>query len=157
MTMKVAVLVLAAACSACLLDAPLAPGQPEPLDRRLLGQWRCVAPENTDPSVLTVTEESARHYQARFDDEDSAFSIYVVKFNGQQLFNAQEVVSGERRKWTLGRYTLFRPGLLHIEAARDEPFQAASANIERVAILKRQLKSGALFEDYCSCVRVKEK
>lgn len=147
---------LAAISAGCLYTEPLVPGVAESVDGRLLGAWRCVAPESSNPAILTVAQAPSRGYRAEFVDGDdkSVFSVYEVKFENTLLINVQEVVDGEPRKWTFGRYTLYRPTLLHIEFARDEPFRDASTSADRAAVLKRELRGARLFEDYCTCIRI---
>lgn len=142
----------------CLYDQPLAPGVPEAVEPRLVSEWRCVAPESEKPAILSVTLLADNRYRAVFgpkDDDEAVFVGYVVTFEGTRLVNAQEEVGGARRKWTLARYTLYRPTLLHIEFARDEPFRNASTQEQRVQILRSLLKA-PLFEDYCTCIRTKQ-
>src|SRR5262249_48171478 len=128
-------------------------------ERQLLGAWRCVAPEATNPAVLTVAEAPDQGYRAQFVDADdkSVFAAYAVRFESTLLINAQEVVEGGPGKWTLVRYTLYRPGVLHLEFARDEPFRSATTREQRLTILRRGLGGTDLFEDYCTCVRIKER
>ncbi len=156
--MKLAFVLLEAACLAgCLYEQPLAPGRAEPVERRVLGTWRCVAPDSDEPAILAVTHAAEGRYRAEFgggEDSPSIFSAYAVRFEGKRLLNAQEIVEGEPRKWTLARYTLYRPTVLHIEFARDEPFREAATQGERVKVLKRVLKQEQLFEDYCTCIRI---
>jgi hypothetical protein len=130
----------------------------EPVDQRLLGAWRCVAPDSTNPAILTVTQAPDRGYRTELveGEDKSVFSVYAVKFEGALLINAQEIVDSEPHKWTLGRYTLYRPTVLHVEFARDEPFRESTTSAQRLAVLKRQLGGTSLFEDYCTCVRIKE-
>jgi len=146
------------ATGGCIYEQPLVPGRPETVDRRVLGQWRCVSPDNAEPAILKVTEAPARKYHAEFGGGEatpSVFSAYAVTFHGKTLLNVQEIEAGEGRKWTLARYSLYRPTVLHIEFARDEPFRDATTEEQRLAILRRELKGSGLFEDYCTCIRLK--
>jgi hypothetical protein len=132
----------------------------EPVDRRVLGPWRCVASDSAEPLILTVTQAPDRRYRADFTggaEKPAAFSVYAVRFEGKVLLNAQLIEDGEPGKWTLVRYTLYRPTVLHIEFARDEPFRELTTSGQRIAVLKRELMGAQLFEDYCTCVRVKER
>ena len=150
--------VVAVVSAGCIYEQPLVPGRPETVDRRLLGQWRCVSPDNAEPAILRVTESPDRKYLSEFgggDAKPSVFSAYAVNFQGKILLNAQEIEDGEARKWTLARYSLYRPTVLHLEFARDEPFRDATTTDQRVAILRRELKDSGLFEDYCTCIRLK--
>src|SRR5688572_26454384 len=89
---KLAILAIAATSVSCLSEQPIAPGSPEPVDRRLLGIWRCVFPEETDPATLTITETDGRNIRAEFsggDSEPSAWSAYAVNFEGKRFLNVQ--------------------------------------------------------------------
>jgi len=156
--MRVAVfLVCAALLAGCIYEQPLAPGKAETPDGHVLGDWGCVAPDSDKPAMLKVTLLANQRYQAVFgptEDDQSVFQAYAVSFAGSRLLNVQEVVDGEPRKWTMARYALLRPRVLHVEFARDEPFRQATTQDERIALLRRLLKRDQLFEDYCTCVRV---
>ena len=152
--------VLATVCAGCLYSEPLVPGAAEPVDHRVLGPWRCVAPDSAEPSILTVTQAPDRRYRAEFsggEDKPAVFVAYAVRFEGKLLLNAQLIEDGDPGKWTLVRYTLYRPNVLHIEFARDEPFREATTSGQRMGVLKRELRGAQLFEDYCTCIRVKER
>lgn len=158
--MKQTAAALAIVCAGCLYTDPLVLGTAEPVDRNVLGPWRCVAPENAEPMILTVTEAPERKYRAEFtggEEKPAVFFAYAVRFAGKRLLNVQVVEDGDPGKWTLVRYTLYRPTALHIEFARDEPFRDATTTAQRMAVLKRELMSAHLFEDYCTCIRVKER
>ena len=143
-------------CAGCLYDQPMAPGAAEVVDRSVLGAWRCVAPDNADPAILTVTEAADQKYRAEFrgdGDDTTVFLAYAVTFSGRRLLNAQHVDDGTPAKWTLAQYALYKPTVLHLEFARDEPFRAAVDHAQRVAVLRKELTNKQLFEDYCTCVR----
>lgn len=157
---RAAAVLLAMCASGCLYEQPLAPGTAEPVDARLLGTWRCITPESDEIGRLTVAEAPDHRYRAEFgggDDEPTVFSAYAVTFASERLVNAQEVVAGEPKKWTVARYTLYRRNLLHLEFAREEAFRGAATPAERSKTLGRALKDGQVFEDFSTCVRVSMK
>jgi hypothetical protein len=150
----------AAGCIGCMYPEPLAPGKAQLVDQRLVGAWRCVAPDSSGPAILNVTKPTEESYRAEFQAEGekpSVFTGYTVTFEGKLLVNAQDVGAPSSRKWALARYHLYQPTVLHVEFARDEPFSGATTNRDRVAALKEHLEDPRLFEDYCTCVRVKER
>jgi hypothetical protein len=150
----------AAGFSGCLYEKPVAPGTPEAVDARALGTWRCVNPESEKAETLTVSERPDRRYRAEFvegDDAPAVFSAYAVTFASQRILNAQEVVEGEPRKWTLARYTLHTPDVLRLEAARNDAFGEATTPEQREKILAAALKGGELFADFCVCMRAAKK
>jgi hypothetical protein len=150
---------LALTCAGCLYDQPLAPGAAEVVDHSVLGAWRCVAPDSADPAILTVTETTDRKYRAEFKsdgDEPTVFVAHAVTFGGRRLLNAQHVEDGTPGKWTLAQYALYKPTVLHLEFATNEPFRAAADHAQRVEVLRKELTNKQLFEDYCTCIRVRQ-
>ena len=144
----------------CLYDEPFLPGRPEVLDQQLLGEWRCISSEraSAEPAILTVSRDADRTYRAEFvggGGDPTVFSAYTVAVANARFLNAQEIVDNRPRKWTVARYTLHTPTILHIEFARDEPFRGI-ANKDQLAAFKRELKGNRLFEEYCLCVRIKD-
>lgn len=126
--MRATTVLLAVTLAGCLYDEPLAPGSADAVDIRVLGAWRCVSPEraDADPTILTVSRVGDRTYRAEFTDgeeEPTVFSAYAVTLGRKRLLNAQQIEDGQPGKWTLARYTLHTPTVLHIEFARDEPFR----------------------------------
>lgn len=156
----VIVTLAAAGLSGCLYEQPVAPGKAEAVDARILGAWKCVNPESEKAETLTVTERPDHRYRAEFDEGDDApavFSAYAVTYAAGRIVNAQEVVDGEPRKWTLARYTLLGPNVLRLEAARDEAFGEATTPEQREKALAAALKGGQLFADFCVCIRAAKK
>src|SRR5262249_6424464 len=151
-------LVCAGSLAACIYEEPLVPGNAEKPDTRVLGRWRCVSPDDQDAVLLDVALLPDQRYKAVFGsgNDQSTFQAYAVKFDGRTLLNAQEVVNGNARKWSLVRSALLRPDVLHLETAREEPFRQAQTPQQRTAVLLRLLKTDTLFEDFCTCVRVKK-
>jgi hypothetical protein len=153
--MRSLIVTTALCLSGCLWDEPLLPG-PARGEARLVGTWKCMGPETEELLTLKVTEPSPRQYRAEFDggeDEPLVQLASIVRFQGQELLNVQDEESG---KWTVARHTLYRPELLHLEMLQDAAFQDAEDSAARLAILKKGLKDGKAFEDYCTCIRVKE-
>lgn len=151
------VLAAAAALPGCLFDAPVVPGPPQAVDARLLGAWRCITPESEDAMVLTITRQGDRAYRAEFkggDDAPMVFAAQPVTRGGKTLLNAQELAESGPQRWTVARYTLLRPGLLHLEAAKESALKDASGDAPRLAALDHALAKGELFEDFCTCVRI---
>ena len=159
--MRLAIVLMAAmALPGCLFDRPLVPGTPEPVDARLVGAWRCVAPDAEEPAILTVTGSADRRYRAELagkDEKPSIYSAQAVAFEGKRLLNVQEIEDGTPKRWTVVRYTLLRPDALHIEAADEKAFEGASTDAQRLAAMKRALAHDALFSAFCTCVRIPKK
>jgi hypothetical protein len=156
--MRTTVVLLALAAAGCLYDDPFLPGAPATVDARVLGKWRCVAPEQSDQeaAILTVSQGSDHTVRAEFaggSEEPTVFSAYAVNIGGKQFLNAQEI-DGSPKKWTVARYTLHSSSVLQIQFARDEPFREISKH-RRLEAFKRELKGNRLFEDYCACIRIK--
>jgi hypothetical protein len=103
---RAVVALLAAGLAGCLYEQPVAPGAAEPVVPQVLGKWKCVNPEGEKVETLTVSERPDRRYRAEFDEGDGApgvFIAYAVAFRSARILNAQEVVDGEPRKWTVAR------------------------------------------------------
>jgi len=144
----------------CLYEQPVAPGAAEAVDARLLGAWKCVNPESEKAETLTITERPDHRYRTEFDEGDGApavFLAYTVTFASERIVNAQEVVDGEPRKWTLARYSLPAPNILRLEAADHDAFEKATTAEQREKVLAAGLKSGQLFGDFCVCIRAAKK
>jgi hypothetical protein len=151
------VLAAAAALPGCLFDAPVLPGPPQAVDARLPGAWRCITPESEDAMVLTITRQGDRGYRAEFkggDDAPMVFAAQAVTRAGKTLLNAQELAESGPQRWTVARYTLLRPGVLHLEAARESALKDAAGDAARLAAFDRALAKGEAFEDFCTCVRI---
>jgi hypothetical protein len=152
----VAVALLAASLSGCLYEQPVAPGAAEPVDPQVLGKWKCVNPESEKVETLTVSERPDRRYRAEFDEGDdtpTVFTAYAVTFRSERILNAQELVHGEARKWTLARYTLHTPNVLRLEGARQDVLGEATTPEQREKVLAAAIKGGDLFADFCVCMR----
>lgn len=85
---------------------------------------------------------------------NTAFSVHAVEVGGKPFLNAQEVVDGQPKKWTVARHSLHTPSILQIEVERDEPFRNVPKD-QRVRTFESELKGNRLFEDYCACIRIK--
>lgn len=155
-----ALLPLVLALVGCLYDEPFLPGLPQELDTRVLGTWRCVAPEQADKNaaILNVSRVSDRSYRAEFTaqgEETTVFTAHAVDVGGKRFLNAQEIVEAQPKKWTVARYSLHTPSTLQIEFARDEPFRDVPKD-QRLRVFESELKGNRLFEDYCACIRIKD-
>jgi hypothetical protein len=144
----------------CLSEQPVLPGSPESVDRSLLGSWRCVFPRDEDASTLTITETGDRGIRAVFsgsDPEGSGWVAYAVKFDGKRLLNIR-ADGDESRKWTLARYALYQPTVLHVEYPKydNATFMQATTPAERRGALRRGYKAKSLFDDSFTCVRIVE-
>jgi hypothetical protein len=158
--MRLALLPFVLALVGCLYSEPFLPGVPQEVDTHVLGRWRCVAPEQADKdaAILNVSRLSDRSYRAEFTapgEETTVFTAYGVDVGGKSFLNAQEVVEGKPKKWTVARYSLHTPSILQIEFARDEPFRNVPKD-QRLRAFESELKGNRLFEDYCACIRIKE-
>ena len=153
---RAVVALLAAGLGGCFYEKPVAPGAAEPVDTQVLGNWKCVNPEGEKVETLTVSERPDRRYRAEFDEGNGApgvFIAYAVTFRSARILNAQEVVDGEPRKWTVARYTLHTPNVLRLEAARHDAFGDATTPEQREKVLAAAVKGGDLFADFCVCMR----
>ncbi len=149
------VIVVLLACSVgCLADQPIASGSPETVTG-LLGTWRCLHPDTTNPSVVTVTADG-RGLRAVFSEVDpkdsSSWTAYAVKSGGERFLNVQMEGDDE---WTVAQYSLYRPGVLHVEYPQygTHTFKGATPTQRRDA-LRRALKTKTLFDDSFTCVRI---
>jgi hypothetical protein len=143
-----------------LFDAPLAQGPAEAVDKAVIGAWRCVAADEESTMLLTVAEQPASHYGIVMKSGTEApdqFEGYAVSIDGARVVNVQEVGDRGNKKWTLVRYSLPRPNILEIEAARDEPFKGSDAPEARAAVLRKELRGKDLFQGYCVCIRTEKK
>jgi hypothetical protein len=107
--------------------------------------------------VLTITRQGERGYRAEFkggDDAPMVFAAQAVTRGGKTLMNAQELAESGAQRWTVARYTLLRPTVLHLEAAKESALKDAANDAARLAALDRALARGELFEDFCTCVRI---
>jgi hypothetical protein len=157
-TATLASFVIAVGSLSCLAEQPIVPGSPEAVDRGLLGIWRCVFPDEEYAAKLTVEEVDGRRIRAELAGGDhNVWFAYRVTFEGKRLLNVQ--FTGDMpRQWTVARYTLYRPTVLHIEAVSydNESLKSATTAPQRTAALRRGLKDKTPLEDASTCTRIKE-
>jgi len=153
------VLLVSVTLSACYESAaPIADRAPTPLDTRLPGQWRCVAEDAPDTSVLSISVVSATQYElvmGAADEKPSRYHAYSARLGGVTLANVQQVdEDGTPGKWVLARYTLLRPTVLQLEIASDHALEGSDEGGAPRERARRRLKKGDLFDQFCVCVRV---
>ena len=158
MRARLVILMMAASLTGCLSDQPIAPGSAEPLDRSLLGTWRCVFPEEADPALLKITEGEGRAIRAVIsgggDEQPSTWTAYLVSFEGKHLLNVQ--ADDKEKWWTVAQYTLYRPTILHVEYPKydNETLKGVATPAQRRDALRRGYKAKTLFDESFTCVRV---
>jgi hypothetical protein len=143
-------------------DAPIDPVA-APLDTRLLGRWRCVSGDSEEVGVVQFKSVSSAKdvYDISFlpcDGSDCSFTAHLTMVGGIPMLNAREnKKAGEAGDWSFARYTLYRPDLVHFELVREEPFKGVPETSVAIRhVLEEQMGRPELFEDWMSCVRVKE-
>lgn len=144
----------------CIYEDPLAPGTTEPVDARLLGDWRCVSATTKDEGILGISKTAEGRYRAQFvapepEEDPAVFVADAVRFEEKILVNAQEILDGKPGKWTLVRYALATPNALSLEVAEDRPFREAKNRDERTRILRQELARSGFFQPFQTCTRVK--
>jgi hypothetical protein len=152
-------ILLAFCVGGCIFSALALPGRPLTVDARVLGKWQCMAPDNDSIGKLTLTSIPDGRVRAEFTDapgDPTVFEAYAVAFEGSVLVNAELIADGERRQWTVARYTLYRPNLLHIESLRYDALRG-TPDSDRSAALRTLLAADRAFDDYCTCLRVESK
>lgn len=129
------------------------------LDARLVGQWRCVAPQADDTVVFSIKQGSGADLDVEMIEAGKPPDRYraqPAKLDGMPLANVQEIgEDGKPGKWVLARYTLHRPNLLEMEIAQEKAFEGAPAGTSPREVARKHLKAGDLFEPFCACVRMR--
>jgi hypothetical protein len=158
MTTRFWILAVAACAAGCLSEQPIASGSTESIDRSLLGSWRCVFPDEDEKraSTLKITEAEDRRLRAVFVGESFVLTAHAVKYEGGRLLNVSFEEKG-RISWTVARYTLYRPAVLHVEYPKydNDTFKDLKTPGQRSDALRRAYKAGTLFEDSFTCVRIR--
>lgn len=154
------VLAAAVALPGCLSETPIAPGPASPIDERLVGTWRCVSGGADEDAVITLTVArlSATWYSgslAESDEKASGFEAHLVGAGPNVLANVKDTETDSAERWTLVRPTFYRPDVLHLGMIDDEKYKAQRKDIS--AALKDPKRRDALFDDWCTCVRVRPK
>src|SRR5262249_29407554 len=135
--------------------APIADRAPTPLDERLAGRWRCVAPDDDDPVILSISKTTGTDYDvvlAPRDEKPDRYRASGARLDGALLANVQEMgEDGTPGKWVLARYMLHRANVLELEIADEKAFKGESGTPAEIA--RRHLQKGDLFASFCVCVR----
>lgn len=157
--LSLAVLLVSAPLSACYESAaPIADTSSTPFDVRLPGQWRCVAEDAPDTSLLSISVVSPTQYDlvmGAADEQPSRYHAHSARLNGVPLANVQQLdEDGTPGKWVLARYTLLRPAVLQLEIASDHALEGPDEGGAPRARALQRLKKGDLFDQFCVCVRV---
>jgi hypothetical protein len=165
---RLAVVVFSAAwvSSGCYSMSPLDPDPALDLDRRLLGDWRCVSFDADAPGAALVTiagdPDQEREYAVSWRENDGktesyrAFVSVVARSNFLNVRPAEEdaFFGGG---WAFVRYALPRRNVLYLEMVREEIFRdeesSGSAVAARAALEAALEAVPEALKDYCVCAR----
>jgi hypothetical protein len=142
----------------CLSETPIVPGAPAPIDERLLGAWRCVSPEANEEATTTLTlrRRDATSYagtMAESPEKASGFEAHVVGKGDGALVNVKDTDTESKESWTVVRYALLRPDVLHLDMADYDAYQKAGKDAP--VALRDPKRRETLLRDWCTCVRVR--
>lgn len=153
--------------TACFeFSVPLGPPK-DPVDPRLVGEWRCMGFEAGADSDkvgrLRFRVLDPQHYEVTTGDACDGsdcmppYRAYITRIGKVTILNAQEIKKEgpDDAKWSFVRVTFDRPNTLHLAIADDDKFKdvpQTSAALARA--LRRRMDLPGTFEDYMMCVRV---
>jgi hypothetical protein len=152
-----AVLTLSVTLAGCPYDSPspVADASSAALDQGLIGKWRCIGGDDEKGGTITISRTTPTEFAlvSQSGSEDAErYRLHSAKSGNVQLVNIEATKAGENRPWLLGRLTLLRPAVLHVEVADEEPFKAAPA-LRPADVVAQSLKRGDLFHDALVCAR----
>lgn len=158
------VLALAGLAPGCFVgDAPLSPATTARADAALLGTWRCVSGGSDDNTArIRVVRAGASGYDVEFSEAGKAkpdrYRGHGSTIGGRTLLNLQEVRDGKPTEgWVFVRYDLPRADLLDVRVVSDRNFKDTKATAKATAALEKSIDDPTLYEDFCACVRLKDK
>ena len=145
----------------CFSGAPL-DGKPEhPLDRRLLGSWTCVSPDDEQPvpATLIVRPATADTYDVTWQEAEKSpeqYSAHSSRLGRVWIMNIQ-VPEASSLAWTFATYSLAPNGVLTIGLLTDKGWPEADA--PRTPAAARKAVQAALrlpeaFGDLGECRRI---
>lgn len=155
-------LLLALLTASCYTsDFPITPDAEGLLDTGVLGTWRCVQSdaESPDAVTLTVTSAEAARYRAEFSASGESAAPYLLhpsRVGRTTILNVQEVKDGKAKgDWVFIRYWLLRDSILDINVLREDALKGRGTSPAALRdAIAAAIDSPALYERYCTCVRV---
>lgn len=146
-------------------DEPLAPAAGAPVDARLIGNWRCVSGGSDDNSArirVTRSAGGASGYDVEFSEAGKAkpdrYRGHGSAISGRTLLSLQEVRDGKPTEgWVFARYDLPRADLMDVRIVSDRSFKDTKATTKVRVALEKSIDDPKLYEDFCACVRIKDK
>ena len=156
----VGMLLLVADLASCPADSktPFAEESDVPFAAGLEGRWNCVGPGDLKASRVEIARRAPTRLEAVIDPgstDTGRVRLHAARSGSQALVNVEMLETDDPEKWSLARMTLLRPGVLHVEVAREKPFEKVSAAATR-GVIERGLREGGLFQDFWVCVRAEE-
>jgi hypothetical protein len=160
----IALRAIALALTACYSQSPLDPKPQLRVDRKLLGQWRCMSTED-DPQTALVTFAEApgseREYRVTWQDtgkDPEMFRAYPSIVSHQPFLNATDAREGHDDEWLFVKYSLLRANVLYLQIVNQKVFEDKAAS--RTPQLARRTLEGALRSrpdallEWCLCLRL---
>jgi hypothetical protein len=154
------VLLLAADLASCPADSktPFAEESDVAFEAQVAGRWRCVGPGEAKAALVEISRRGPTVLEAVIDPgskDTGRVRLHAARSGGQALVNVEMFGSDDPEKWSLARMTLLRPSVLHVEVAREKPFETVPDSARR-SVIERGLRDGGLFDDFWVCVRAEE-
>ncbi|HXB54305.1 MAG TPA: hypothetical protein VN461_05950 [Vicinamibacteria bacterium] len=159
-----AVVVLAMTGVGCYeSEVPLDQAPQASIDPALVGAWRCLsfgAGSDVEAATLTVGRKTDVVYAIAFQEgqgEAERYEAHASLLKGTTLLNVKDLDPRLPAKpWTLARYSLLRPDVLHVEVVGKKLLTGALAS---PASLRKELERlydrPDLYQDLMVCVRVR--
>lgn len=157
---------LAGLASGCFVgDEPLAPAAAARVDPQLLGSWRCVSGGSDDSTArirVARSAASAAGYDIEFSEAGKAqpdrYRGHGSPIAGRTLLSLQELRDGKPTEgWVFVRYDLPRADLMDVRVVSDRSFKNTKATAKARTALEKSIDDPKLYEDFCACVRLKDK
>lgn len=131
------------------------------LDDDVLAKWRCLpsdAGADVEAASMTVAPPVRGMHAITFKaagEEAEDYEAHVSVVGGRKIVNVRGL-RGDVKKWTFMRYSILRKGVLHVEVLSDDAVPRQSSPSGLRSTMEKLSKSGAGYEDVCTCVRVSE-
>lgn len=157
-------LVAALLSSACYESAvPLDATPQGPVDRALLGTWRCLpigGARDDAAATMAVTFPEARVYGIDWTEDGGQTNRYRAFASSvmSRLLNVQDVgATANATPWTFVRYTMLRPGVLFLQVASDDVLKDVRKTPAALRqAIDRLQTAPSLFADFGVCARTKQ-
>jgi hypothetical protein len=156
---------LAVSSQGCFFDSPLDAHPSVPIDSEILGTWRCLAigeGPDSHPANFVVKASDAYRYTILFQetpDSSEQYEAYASRVGDESILNVH--VPGDSaftKPWALARYSLLRPDVLEVQVVDETKLEGADQSPETLRhAFQRLQRDPYIFQDYCVCVRAKEK